>query len=218
MKNENTVIAVIAKKGGDGKTPIAFNVAKATKSIVLTNDDDVLEEVHKPYASMLELEQILELDFNELPNTVIDFGGYVEQHIPAIIKKVDFIIMPCKNHISSLKRNKKAIEELSQYNDNIIVVATMTKKNTTIKNGKEVLGDFDNIKSELADYPVKAFFELKDTNIFDNSLDRGLSVDEYLKTAPNLKSIYGKRKNQKFKSILEQWDDLISHVKKEMEK
>ena len=211
-------IAVIAKKGGDGKTPIAFNVAKATQSIILTNDDDVLEEVHKPYASMLELSKMVELDFAKLPSTVVDFGGYVEKHIPAIIKKVDLVIMPCRNHISSLKRNKKALEELIKYNDNIIVVATMTKKNTTIKDGTEILGDFDNVKAELAGFPIKAFFELKDTNIFDNSLDRGMSIDEYIETAPNLKSVYGKRKNQKNKSILEQWNDLLTYIKKDMEK
>ena len=199
------VISVIAKKGGVGKTPIAYNVAKATKSIILTNDDDILEEVHKPHASMLELSEIAELNFEELPNTVIDFGGYVEKHIPAIIKKSDLVIVPITNHVSSLKRNMRALEDLVKYNDNIIVVATMTKKDT----------DFDNIKEVLSGFGIKAFFGLKDTNIFDNSLDQGMSIEEYLDTSPVLKSTYGKRKNQKSASILEQWTDLITYIKKD---
>lgn len=199
------VISVIAKKGGVGKTPIAYNVAKATKSIILTNDDDILEEVHKPHASMLELSEIAELNFKELPNTVIDFGGYVEKHIPAIIKKSDLVIVPVINHVSSLKRNMRALEDLVKYNDNIIVIATMTKKDT----------DFDNIKEVLSEFDIKAFFELKDTNIFNNSLDQGMSIEEYISTSPVLKSSYGKRKNQKSASILEQWTDLITYIKKD---
>lgn len=199
------VISVIAKKGGVGKTPIAYNVAKATKSIILTNDDDILEEVHKPHASMLELSEIAELNFEELPNTVIDFGGYVEKHIPAIIKKSDLVIVPVTNHVSSLKRNMRALEDLVKYNDNIIVVATMTKKDT----------DFNNIKEVLSEFNIKAFFELKDTNIFNNSLDQGMSIEEYISTSPVLKSSYGKRKNQKSASILEQWTDLITYIKKD---
>ncbi|RLA77510.1 MAG: hypothetical protein DRG78_17340 [Epsilonproteobacteria bacterium] len=200
------VISVIAKKGGTGKTPIAYNVAKATKSIILTNDDDILEEVHKPHASMLELAEIEELDFSKLPNTVIDFGGYVEKHIPAIIKKSDLVILPTTNNISSLKRNYKALEELVQYNANIIVVVTMTKKAT----------DFDNVKAFFSDFKIKAFFELKDTNIFNNSLNKGMSIEEYIEETPILKSSYGKKKNQKTASILEQWNDLITYIKKQI--
>jgi len=202
-----SVISVIAKKGGVGKTPIAFNVAKATKSIVLTNDDDILEEVHKPHASMLELSEIDELDFKQLPNTVIDFGGYVDKHIPAIIRKSDLVIMPTTNHISSLKRNIKALEELTTYNDNIIVVVTMTKKKT----------DFDEVKEVLKDFNIKAFFELKDTNIFNNSLDKGMSIEEYANSSNLIKSAYGKKKNQKSASILEQWNELITYIKNEIE-
>jgi len=210
------VISVIKKKGGDGATPIAFNVAKATKSIILTNDDDILEEVHKPHASMLEVSEIAELDFSKLPNTVIDFGGYVEKHIPAIIKKSDLVIVPIRNHISSLKRNIKALEELTTYNGNIVVVVTMTKKNTVKNEDGVILGDFDNVKKVLSDFNIKAFFELKDTNIFNNSLDKGLSIEEYISATPILKSSYGKKKNQKSASILEQWNELITYIKKEI--
>jgi glutaredoxin-related protein len=142
-----------------------------------------------------------------LPNTVIDFGGYVDKHIPAIIRKSDLVIMPTTNHISSLKRNIKALEELTTYNDNIIVVVTMTKKKT----------DFDEVKTMLKDFNIKAFFELKDTNIFNNSLDKGMSIEEYANSSNLIKSAYGKKKNQKSASILEQWNELITYIKNEIE-
>jgi len=197
------VIAIINKKGGLGKTPVAVNTAKATDSIILTNDDDVVEVVHEN-TRVLPLEEIAELDFNALPNTVIDFGGFVEAGTTSIIERCDLVVVPVVNNISSLKRSINAIDELSQLNKNIIIVATMT----TDKN------DLENIKTTFKDYKIKAFFELKKTELFNNSLNKGLGIEDYLDTNNILRMAYGKKKNQKTESILEQWDKYITYVKK----
>lgn len=197
------VIAIINKKGGLGKTPVAVNTAKATDSIILTNDDDVVEVVHEN-TRVLPLEEIAELDFNALPNTVIDFGGFVEAGTTSIIERCDLVVVPVVNNISSLKRSINAIDELSQLNKNIIIIATMT----TDKN------DLKNIKTTFKDYKIKAFFELKKTELFNNSLNKGLGIEDYLDTNNILRMAYGKKKNQKTESILEQWDKYITYVKK----
>lgn len=197
------MIAIINKKGGLGKTPVAVNTAKATDSIILTNDDDVVEVVHEN-TRVLPLEEIAELDFNALPNTVIDFGGFVEAGTTSIIERCDLVVVPVVNNISSLKRSINAIDELSQLNKNIIIVATMT----TDKN------DLENIKTTFKDYKIKAFFELKKTELFNNSLNKGLGIEDYLDTNNILRMAYGKKKNQKTESILEQWDKYITYVKK----
>lgn len=201
-------ISILSKKGGVGKTPISLNIAVETDSIILCNDDDILEAVHKDKASMLELEEIAALNVADLPNTVVDFGGYVAKHIPAIIKMSDLVIVPVVNHISSLKRNVSGLEEITKFNDNVIVVATKTKLPT----------DLANIKEATKHLNIKAYFELKETELFNNSLDQGLSINDYLATAPVLKSAYGKRKNQKAASILEQWNELITYIKNQNKK
>ncbi len=197
------VIAIINKKGGLGKTPIAVNTAKATDSIILTNDDDVVEVVHGN-SKVLPLKEIAELDFNALPNTVIDFGGFVEAGTTSIIERCDLVVVPVVNNISSLKRSINAIDELSQLNKNIIIVATMTTDKS----------DLENIKTTFKDYKIKAFFELKKTELFNNSLNQGLGIEDYLDTNNILRMAYGKKKNQKTDSILEQWDNYITYVKK----
>lgn len=197
------VIAIINKKGGLGKTPIAVNTAKATDSIILTNDDDVVEVVHGN-TKVLPLKEIAELDFNALPNTVIDFGGFVEAGTTSIIERCDLVVVPVVNNISSLKRSINAIDELSQLNKNIIIVATMTTDKS----------DLENIKTTFKDYKIKAFFELKKTELFNNSLNQGLGIEDYLDTNNILRMAYGKKKNQKTDSILEQWDNYITYVKK----
>lgn len=197
------VIAIINKKGGLGKTPIAVNTAKATDSIILTNDDDVVEVVHGN-TKVLPLKEIAELDFNALPNTVIDFGGFVEAGTTSIIERCDLVVVPVVNNISSLKRSINAIDELSQLNKNIVIVATMTTDKS----------DLVNIKTTFKDYKIKAFFELKKTELFNNSLNQGLGIEDYLDTNNILRMAYGKKKNQKTDSILEQWDNYITYVKK----
>jgi len=198
----SSVIAVINKKGGLGKTPIAVNIAKELDSIILTNDDDVVEVVHDK-SKVLPLREIATMDFDKLPDTVIDFGGFIEAGTTSIIERCDLVVVPVVNNISSLKRSVSAIAELSKHNDNIVVVATMT-------NDPE---DFRNIKSCLKGYNVKAFFELKKTELFNNSLNQGLGIKDYLATAPILKYAYGKKKNQKTDSILEQWEQLVGYIK-----
>ncbi len=200
-----SVIAVINRKGGLGKTPIAINTAKATNSIILTNDDDVVEVVHKN-TKVMSLKEISELDFGSLPNTVIDFGGFIEAGTTSIIERCDLVVVPVVNNISSLKRSVNAVDELSQLNKNIIIVATMTTNKA----------DFENIKKVFKDFNIKAFFELKKTELFNNSLNKGLGIEEYLNSMPILRSAYGKKKNQKTESILEQWDKYITYIKNEI--
>ena len=200
------IISIIKKKGGTGATPISFNLAVKTDSIILTNDDDVLEALHQDKAQMLDLAEIAKLDFSKLPNTIIDFGGYPATYAMDIISKSDLVIVPTVNHISSLKRNISALEEITKHNNNVIVVATKTKKEE----------DLENIKKETAHLNIKAYFELKDTELFNNAMDMGLNIYDYLETAPVLKSAYGKKKNQRSKSILEQWEDLENYILKEV--
>ncbi len=200
------IISIIKKKGGTGATPISFNLAVKTDSIILTNDDDVLEALHQDKAQMLDLAEIAKLDFSKLPNTIIDFGGYPATYAMDIVSKSDLVIVPTVNHISSLKRNISALEEITKHNNNVIVIATKTKKEE----------DLENVKKETAHLNIKAYFELKDTELFNNAMDMGLNIYDYLETAPVLKSAYGKRKNQKSKSILEQWEDLENYILKEV--
>ena len=180
------VVAIINKKGGLGKTPIAVNTAKAIDAIILTNDDDVVEVVHTN-TKVLPLNEIAELDFSALPNTVIDFGGFIEAGTTSIIERCDLVVVPVVNNISSLKRSINAIDELIQLNKNIIIVATMTTDKS----------DFENIKKTFKDYKIKAFFELKKTELFNNSLNQGLGIEEYLDSNNMLRMAYGKKKNQK---------------------
>jgi len=199
-----SVISVISQKGGEGKTPISFNLANELGSRILTNDNDILELIFAPNAKIMPLKEIASYDLkNSGKDFVIDFGGFVEAETISIIKDSDLVIVPTRNNPSSIKRGYQTIQELQKHNKNIIVVVTMTKKDR----------DFGQVQKHFKDLEIKAFYELKLTELFGYSMEVGQTINEYVKDSPLMLHRYGRREGQINDSILEQWDNLMTYIK-----
>jgi len=179
-------IALINKKGGVGKTPISFSLAKDLNLDLQSNDKSVIESIYKGRAKILLKPFLAE-------NTVYDFGGFVDAGIVDIIKEVNAVIVPCTTDYNSILRTIETIEELQHYNNKIMVVVTKTEKES----------DFHSVMDQINELIGDLFYlELRNSKIFKNSIETGLSVTELYNETPLSKSAY-KTVFQQYNAILE---------------
>lgn len=172
------IISIINFKGGVGKTPFAFSIAKDLKLDLLSNDYSSIENIYD--RAKIEREPQLQ------DNCVYDFGGFVDKNITHILAKSDFVIVPCKPNNNSILQTLKTLEEVSTDNENIIVLNTDFKTDKQKKLVKETLSsEFENLK----------FFNFKHSTILDNSIDYGLSFKELLKSYSSYKNFVAEYKN-----------------------
>lgn len=179
-------IAVINKKGGTGKTPIAMSLAIDLQMNILTNDSSVLSffSTKKEYYLF---EKVLFITDNELEhlkmpeNSIFDFGGWTAQGVINIIKQCDKVIIPCSaDNPNAILQTASTIAELRSFNSKIIVVITMYEKDEEFKSKQEEL-------KEHFDLPI---MPLKKSKIFNNSISKGLSVKQIYSESQNSKHIY----------------------------
>jgi len=185
------IISIINKKGGVGKTPLAFSLAKDLEYFLISNDDSVIENIYQGMAKILESKNIKIID-----NCVYDFGGFVDSRVLEVIAKSDVVLIPFFNDIDAKKRTITTTKELQKVNKNIIFIITKTEKEEDFLNAKKDIEKFFN-------YPI---FELKNSKIFKNVIETGLSVLE----------IAGESKFNKFvyKNILKQYTNLFDFITK----
>lgn len=168
------VISVINKKGGVGKTPISFSLAKDLNFYLQSNDNSVIESIYPEMAKISPAPNLID-------DCVYDFGGFVDTGIIDIIKASDAILIPCSIDYNSIVRTVETIEEIQQYNSNIIIIVTKTEKPT----------DFDSVKDAIAQhFDDLSFFELRLSKAFRNSIETGLSVTELYHESPLTRSAY----------------------------
>ena len=184
------VISVLNKKGGVGKTPIAFSLAKDLDLFLISNDDSVIEDIYPGRAKIMEKPKVLK-------DTVYDFGGFVDSGVLEIIEKSDLVIVPTFNEIDALKRTIKTIAEIKDRAKKIIVVATRTE-------GK---GDFKNVKDTIEQFfKGTEVFELKKSKIFANAIASGWSVRELRDENPLTRRAY--------RNIGKQYEKLLEFIEK----
>lgn len=155
-------IALINKKGGVGKTPFSFSIAKDFGYFLQSNDNSCIEQIYPGKTKIFE-------KVKELDDCVYDFGGFVAPGILEIIKNCNIVIMPCLPTCNSFLKTIETINEISPINSNIIILAT------NFKDDKEK----DFLKTELdkryKDIPT---FYFKNSKIINNAVNMGLSFTE----------------------------------------
>lgn len=167
-------VSVVNKKGGVGKTPIAFSLAKDLGLYLQSNDNSLIETIYPEKA------QIVAKPFLK-PNTLYDFGGFADAGVIDIIKQSNAVIVPCSTDFNSVMRTLETLDEIQGYNDNILVIVTKTEKEHDFHNVMEVIDDkFENLH----------YFELRNSKIFRNSIETGASVTELYNQTPLSRSAY----------------------------
>ena len=100
-------ISVINKKGGVGKTPLAFSIAKDLGLFLQSNDNSCIEKI---YPNMAKIKETVA----NIDNCVFDFGGFVSHGVIEIIKNSNWVIIPCLPDYNSLLRTAETIKEIKE--------------------------------------------------------------------------------------------------------
>lgn len=149
-------ISVINKKGGVGKTSLAFSLAKDLEYYLLSNDDSVIEIAYPDMAKVMENPKLID-------NVVYDFGGFVDSGVIHILEKSDYVVIPLTSDLNSFKKTVSLINELD--NKNIILVANKAEKDDFLE-----IEEFFKTKY---DFPI---FEVKNSRIWKKTFEDKKSV------------------------------------------
>lgn len=180
------VISVINKKGGVGKTPIAFSIAKDLGYYLQSNDNSVIESIYPDMARISASPELID-------DCVYDFGGFVDTGVINIIKTSAIVIIPVSIDYNSILRAVETIEEIQPLNQNIIVIVTKTEKEGDFEMVREAIGrHFDELQ----------YFEFRLSKAFKNAIETGLSLTELYNETPLSRSAYKTVYNQ-YNTVLE---------------
>lgn len=156
-------IAVINSKGGVGKTPLAFSLAKDLGLNLQTNDNSVVTQIYD--------KAVFSNPCKIVDETVYDFGGFVAPGVLSILKECDFVIMPVTPKINSVFKAAETYNQIKDYARNMMVLVT------DIVNK----GDLGTIIEALKGAGFKNDVEymlLKRSAIFENAIANGMSFAE----------------------------------------
>lgn len=157
-------ITILNKKGGVGKTCFAFSIAKDLGMYLQSNDVSIIETIYENMAKITKYP-------NFIDDCVYDFGGFVSSGVIDIVKKCNFVIVPCTPLYNSILRTIETINEVKEVNQNIIVLITdfisEDEKNDIHHSISE---NFANIE----------YFFFKHSKILENAMKTGASFKELI--------------------------------------
>lgn len=166
------IISIASTKGGVGKTSLAFSLAKDLNYRYATNDMSVVLNKYKNaryYPKKIPL----------YPDTVYDFGGFVDPNADEILRQSDIILLPTINDINSIMKSLLLIKTFRE--KTILVFANM------IENQNDALIIRDKIHEH---FPNLAFTYLRRTKLLKNALESGLSASELYYTNNHTQHLY----------------------------
>lgn len=204
-------ICVYSGKGGDGKTPIATNIALDRQYAIGTN-----ERFHI-FGSFIPDERLLALSSNEpfpdIPENidiVFDLAGSITENsmsITSALRQSDVVIVPISNEVKALVAGIGTIREIKRFTDNILVVATKLQKQK-----HETFGDewsksleFGNIKSQVtSEVGEISVLPLKFSKVFDIIFEKEKSIRQLMEDDPLARHHY--------RVVASQFDSIYSFI------
>lgn len=185
-------IIVYNIKGGQGKTDIALNLALTLDYGLITNEPLSPVEMVLEEGNYLKLEQGESIQ--EIPddyNLIFDFGGYLDKRAVHALKLSDYVIVPVVNEFKDIHTTVNFIQDIEEYNKNIIIVANKTLK-----------GDYEEVKEIMGEhYPDYPVLEIKKSRAMPNILKDKISIQEMVNQ--------GGLKKFNYSAINKQFNNLI---------
>jgi len=184
------IISIWSKKGGVGKTSIAYNLARDLGYFLISNDDSIIEKAYPNMSKILDSKYLKLID-----NCIYDFGGFVDAHIKDILQKSDLVIVPTNSDLNSFKKTLSTIKELKDLNQNNIII---------VANKVEYKDDFDEIENFFKNQNIKVF-ELPNSKIFKKSFELQKSINDICNQSKLNAYVYRK--------ICKQYNQIINYIK-----
>jgi len=151
-------IAIYNTKGGVGKTSIALNLALSMDYKIVTNDN------FSPLNKVLPESRVIKVKRTDLPprlssndRVIFDLsGGFLPAAIESV-KQSQWVIVPVTSDFIDIQTSINCINQLTRYNQNVIVVANKTEKQ-----------DFKNIASSIHRFFSFPVFNIKKSRALPN--------------------------------------------------
>lgn len=166
------IISIASTKGGVGKTSLAFSLAKDLGYRYATNDMSVVLNKYRNaryYPKKIPL----------YPDTVYDFGGFVDPNADEILRQSDIIILPTVNDLNSIMKS-------------LILIKTFREKTILVfANMIENPNDAALIREKIHEhFPNLAFTYLRRTKLLKNALESGMSATELFEMNNHTQHLY----------------------------
>lgn len=186
-------ITFMNKKGGVGKTSLAFSVAKDLDYFLISNDDSIIETIYPKKAQIME-----KIKYIDKGNIVYDLGGFIDNNAIEILKNSNIIFIPTLLDINSIKRTINTVSEVKEFNNEIVLIVNNFTTNDLKK--------YHTAVDKLKEIGVDIIFMPKSEAI-PNSLYMGKTITEqYNKSKLNQKSF--KRVYEAYTSILKRVENV----------
>jgi len=186
------IVTIFNKKGGTGKTSLAFNLAKDLDFFLLSNDDSVIEDIYPEKARVMDKVEIIESQ-----NIVYDLGGFIDPSISTIFKGSDIVIIPTTLDVNSIKRTINTVMEIHAYTKDIVIVINRVQKAKLYKYKQSI---------EALKGLGKDIIYIRETEAVPNSIHMGKSFTELYNEGGLSKSHY--------KGIYEDYTKLLERITK----
>ncbi len=127
-------------------------------------------------------------------DVIFDLGGYPDERAITALKQSVCVIVPVILDQGDLQITLNFINEIQDYNQNIIIVANRTSK-----------GDYDQIKMIMNKFfPKYPVFEIKETRAMPNILTEKKSIKKMTEES-GIKKYH-------FQFVVNQFEKLISYI------
>jgi len=145
------------KKGGVGKTALAYTIARDLVLFLLSNDDSIIEIAYPGKAKIIG-------DLPVIDDAVFDLGGFVDAHSKDVITAADIVVIPTTSDLNAVKRTASTINDVRHLDPakQIVIVANRAKGE-----------DFKEIEKHFADFDV---IEIPESRIFEKAIKSKKSV------------------------------------------
>lgn len=185
-------VTVYTGKGGAGKTPISVNLALEHGWGIATNDTISVLSILEGLPEERVIEILPQEEFPKFPeaiDVVFDLGGAISTgsspSILSAIKQSDCVLVPIENNVQSIAGGIVTLNEIQNYNDRIVVVATKLKrtrhepKAVPTQKTKAFIRIRDGLSSAgLGKFPI---LPLRFSEGFETIFNEGVSIEEMVR-------------------------------------